>query len=109
MFTVNPDMGIPYPFELGDSKGAENIVADYLWAEMTWPEIEEKLNLVDLAILPCGSIEQHGPHLPVDVDAFDAEYLAKKSGGSMQYTQTFRSSSACHMVWPTTMKILKGR
>ncbi len=73
-----PDMTVPYPFELGDSKSAENIVADYLWGEMTWPEIEEKLQSVDIAILPCGSIEQHGPHLPVDVDAFDAEYLARR-------------------------------
>ncbi len=73
-----PDMTVPYPFELGDSKSAENIAADFLWAEMSWPAIEEKLREVDLAILPCGSIEQHGPHLPVDVDAFDAEYLARR-------------------------------
>ncbi|MCB0731832.1 MAG: creatininase family protein [Ignavibacteriae bacterium] len=33
---------------------------------------------MDVAILPTGAIEQHGPHLPLDVDAFDAEYLAKK-------------------------------
>ncbi len=75
---TDPDMSIPYPFELGNSKKAENVTADYLWAEMSWPEIEEKLQLVDLAILPCGSVEQHGPHLPVDVDAFDAEYLARR-------------------------------
>ena len=50
----------------------------YLWAHMKWPEVEERLKIVDTAILPCGSIEQHGPHLPVDVDYFDAEYLAQK-------------------------------
>jgi creatinine amidohydrolase/Fe(II)-dependent formamide hydrolase-like protein len=27
-----------------------------------------------------GSVEQHGPHLPLDVDAFDAEYLAQQVG-----------------------------
>jgi creatinine amidohydrolase/Fe(II)-dependent formamide hydrolase-like protein len=31
---------------------------------------------VDIAILPVGAIEQHGPHLPLDTDAFDAQYLA---------------------------------
>ena len=50
----------------------------FLWELMTWPEVEERLKLVDTAILPCGAIEQHGPHLPVDVDYFDAKYLAHK-------------------------------
>jgi creatinine amidohydrolase len=45
---------------------------------MTWEEIEERLKVVDTAILPCGAIEQHGPHLPVDIDYFDATYMAKK-------------------------------
>ena len=45
---------------------------------MKWPEIEARLKFVDTAILPCGAIEQHGPHLPVDVDYFDAYYMAKK-------------------------------
>ena len=39
-----------------------------MWATLTWPEIEERLKIVDTAILPCGAIEQHGPHLPLDVD-----------------------------------------
>ncbi|MCY1721378.1 creatininase family protein [Prolixibacteraceae bacterium Z1-6] len=51
---------------------------DYMWATLTWPEIAERLKIVDTAILPCGSIEQHGPHLPLDVDYFDSEYMAKK-------------------------------
>jgi creatinine amidohydrolase len=49
---------------------------DFLWETLTWQEIENRLKEVDTAILPCGSIEQHGPHLPVDVDHFDAGYLA---------------------------------
>lgn len=50
----------------------------YLWEEMKWPEVAEKLKVMDTAILPCGAIEQHGPHLPVDVDHFDAYYMAKE-------------------------------
>jgi len=49
-----------------------------LWGDMTWPEAERRLAEVDLALLPVGAIEQHGPHLPLDVDAFDAELLARK-------------------------------
>jgi creatinine amidohydrolase/Fe(II)-dependent formamide hydrolase-like protein len=46
--------------------------------ELTWPEAEKRLKEVDIALLPVGSTEQHGPHLPLDTDAFDAEYLALK-------------------------------
>jgi creatinine amidohydrolase len=51
---------------------------EYLWASLAWPELSKRLKLVDTAILPCGAIEQHGPHLPLDVDYFDAYYLARK-------------------------------
>jgi creatinine amidohydrolase/Fe(II)-dependent formamide hydrolase-like protein/7-cyano-7-deazaguanine synthase in queuosine biosynthesis len=48
----------------------------YQWGELTWPEAQERFQQVDIALLPVGSIEQHGMHLPLDTDAFDAEYLA---------------------------------
>lgn len=56
----------------------KNIHPEYLWATLKWPEIAERLKVVDTAILPCGAIEQHGPHLPLDVDNYDAYYLAQK-------------------------------
>lgn len=78
-----PDLYKPYPFEIESSKNGngvkkQNLASKFLWSELTWPEAEERLSTVDVAILPTGAIEQHGPHLPLDVDAFDAEYLAKK-------------------------------
>jgi len=82
-------MSRPYPFEVGRSRGQDGRSKgepdasgaqgpDYLWGELTWPEARERLRNVDVAILPVGSIEQHGPHLPLDTDAFDAQYLARK-------------------------------
>ncbi len=72
----------PYPFALEHQPTTANQqktqTDDFLWEKLTWQEIEEKLKVVDTAILPCGAIEQHGPHLPVDIDYFDATYLAKK-------------------------------
>ena len=47
----------------------------YLLAELTWPEARDVLRSVDVALLPVGAIEQHGPHLPLDVDAYDASRL----------------------------------
>ena len=46
--------------------------------ELTWPEAQERFEQVDVALLPVGSTEQHGPHLPLDTDAFDAAYLARR-------------------------------
>ena len=48
----------------------------HIWGELTWPDAQERFQQVDIALLPVGSIEQHGPHLPLDTDAFDANYLA---------------------------------
>lgn len=53
--------------------------SNFLWAHMTWPEIEEYLKTVDTVLLPCGAIEQHGPHLTVDTDYYDADYFAKET------------------------------
>jgi creatinine amidohydrolase/Fe(II)-dependent formamide hydrolase-like protein len=50
----------------------------FLLAELTWPQARQRLSEVDLALLPVGAIEQHGPHLPLDTDAFDAEHLARE-------------------------------
>lgn len=59
-----------------DDTGTKGIEKPYLLGELTWLRAKERLAEVDLAILPVGSIEQHGPHLPLDTDAFDANYLA---------------------------------
>ncbi len=55
-----------------------NNTESFFWESLTWEELEERLKIVDTAILPCGAIEQHGRHLPVDIDYFDAVYLARK-------------------------------
>jgi creatinine amidohydrolase/Fe(II)-dependent formamide hydrolase-like protein len=77
----DPAIKAPYAFETGSEMPLSFSSRDarrggYLWAELTWPEVEARLKEMDVAILPVGSIEQHGPHLPLDTDAFDAEYLA---------------------------------
>lgn len=56
----------------------ENATPDFLLGELTWTKAQKRFKEVDVALLPVGSIEQHGPHLPLDTDAFDAEYLASQ-------------------------------
>jgi len=48
------------------------------WAEMTWTDFHEADMAEVIAVLPVAAIEQHGPHLPLGVDAFIMEgYIAK--------------------------------
>ena len=45
-------------------------------ADMTSPEAKEALARSRTVVLPIGSIEQHGPHLPNGTDTFAAELVA---------------------------------
>jgi len=73
-YPLEPDLD----FSESDGQYASAFPKIYLWGELSWPEAERYLKEIDVALLPVGSIEQHGPHLPLDTDAFDAQYLAKQ-------------------------------
>ena len=40
----------------------------YVYAKLTWPEINDAVRAKKVPVVPIGSTEQHGPHLPLDVD-----------------------------------------
>lgn len=40
----------------------------YRYELLTWPEINEAVRQQKVVVLPIGSVEQHGWHLPLDVD-----------------------------------------
>ena len=41
---------------------------EYRYEKLTWPEINEVIADGQVCIVPCGAVEQHGHHLPLDVD-----------------------------------------
>ena len=48
------------------------------WVAMTWQDLAAAQTARWIAVLPIAAVEQHGPHLPLGVDAFVAEaYLAR--------------------------------
>lgn len=49
------------------------------WGEMTREDIGYLRDKLDIALLPIGSLEQHGPHLPLDTDSFDARYILEEA------------------------------
>ena len=49
------------------------------WAEMSWRDFSGADMSKVVAVLPVAAIEQHGPHLPVGVDAFINEGYLKRA------------------------------
>ncbi len=48
--------------------------------DMSWKEAEKAFKETDLAFLPLGATEAHGPHGLLGTDSFAAEEVAKRSG-----------------------------
>lgn len=53
---------------------------EYRYARLTWQEMNDAIAAQKLVILPTGSTEQHGPHLPLEVDAFLTESVCLEVG-----------------------------
>jgi creatinine amidohydrolase len=53
---------------------------EYRYNQLTWPEMNEAIAAQKLIILPTGSTEQHGHHLPIDVDVFLCESVCLEVG-----------------------------
>jgi creatinine amidohydrolase len=50
-----------------------NIQTEIHYNRLTWPEMNDAIAAQKLVILPTASTEQHGKHLPLDVDTFLCE------------------------------------
>ena len=79
-----------------------------LLAECTWPEVETALNDgTRTAIVAVGSVEQHGPHLPLVVDTLDARELsrrvAERLGDALAAPPIRPGCSGHHMAFPGTI------
>ena len=45
-------------------------------SDLTSPEVGEQISRNPVAVIPFGSIEQHGPHLPLSTDTLQAYSVA---------------------------------
>ena len=61
------------------------MVDSVFMSELSWPEFAEKVKTRAVFFLPIGSTEQHGPHLPLNVDVIlptgVCERVARNVGG----------------------------
>ena len=53
---------------------------EYRYNRLTWEEMNEAIRIKKVVVLPTGATEQHGPHLPLDVDAFLTEAVCLEAG-----------------------------
>ena len=61
-------------------------MSDYFFAHRTWSELHDLLNQSKpcALILPVGSTEAHGPHLPLSTDVIIAEEVAARAARTLE-------------------------
>lgn len=84
-----------------------------LLERMTWPEVRKALDAgYTTAVFACGAIEQHGPHLPLLVDAEHGARLAEEVAlrlGNALVAPTIRvGCSEHHMAFPGTISLQRS-
>ena len=83
------------------------------WDNLTWTEIRELAEKDTVVLIPVGSTEQHGPHLPVGCDSIIATHISElacrklnDSGVSAVVAPTMTvCNSMHHMSFPGSMSL----
>ena len=86
------------------------VMKPLLWAELTWEQIRDmQREGVDMVLFPIGSTEQHGPHLPLNVDTLCAEVVAhavsSRTGVPVLPTLPFGCALGHTRHWPGTLSL----
>lgn len=80
-----------------------------LIGEQSWVEIVNLAETEALAILPVGSVEQHGPHLPLLVDTIQVEAIAsevsRRTGAPVAPPLVYSSSQGHSRMFPGTLAL----
>ena len=85
-------------------------MSNYIHPEMSWPEVQKALPELELALLPVGSQEQHGPNMAFATDA-DRAYAMCKLLGERLYPKALVLAplnygvSFHHMEFPGTLTL----
>jgi creatinine amidohydrolase len=53
---------------------------EFRYEKLTWPEMNDAIDGSQVCIVPCGAVEQHGHHLPLDVDLVCPNGIAHGAG-----------------------------
>jgi creatinine amidohydrolase len=89
-------------------------VAEHFIERMTWEEVDARIKGgVDAVLVPIGTTEQHGPHMPLDTDCFIARSLSARAaelgeaeGVSLLVAPTLNVTlSWYHMQFPGSVRL----
>lgn len=81
----------------------------YYMGKLAWPDVEAFLREHKTVVIPVGSFEQHGPHLPLETDAHTAFWVciraAEKAGCALVVPPISYGVSTHHMDFPGTVTL----
>lgn len=63
--------------------------SEYQYGKLTWPEVNDAVEAKKLVLIPVGSTEDHGPHLPLDVDQVLPTTICEKAAQDRTDTLLF--------------------
>jgi creatinine amidohydrolase len=79
-----------------------------LLSDMSWKEVEKDLKQTTIALIPVGSTEQHGFHMPMGSDTYCAYEVARRTAAKEKVIVTPAipfGISHCHMSFPGTITL----
>ena len=79
-----------------------------LLQEMKWKEAQEEINRTGIALIPVGSTEQHGYHMPLGSDTYCALEVARRTAqkeDAVVVPAIPYGISHCHMSFPGTITL----
>ncbi len=56
----------------------------WMWEHLTWPQLRQRVDDQPVVVLSIASVEDHGPHLPMDVDNFLIRSICEATGERIQ-------------------------
>ena len=82
----------------------------YRYEEFTWPEIREAVAQNRVAVLPVGTVEQHGPHLPLITDVLTSSEMSRRAVEQLPeeavlMPPVYYSFNEHHMDFPGTIAV----
>ncbi|MBK9170429.1 MAG: creatininase family protein [Bryobacterales bacterium] len=82
----------------------------YRYEELTWPEVREAVAADCVCVLPVGTVEQHGPHLPLVTDVLTATEMSRRAvermpGEALLLPSVYYSFNEHHLDFPGTIAV----